>query len=495
MSQMRLADIFHPHDLTLVIVSVSVAVLAAYASLELAGRIRASSGWVRWLWLVTGAISLGGGIWSMHFIGMLALILPVPVTYDLPLTALSFLIPIVFAAVGYYIVYWRSESWPRLLLGGVVIGTAIATMHYTGMAALRMPAIASYELPWVATSVVIAIAASTVALWLAFISQTAIIRFCGSSMGVAISGMHYTGVAGFICTPIQGRYFPLTGLSPTGLAPWVSGVSLILLWQILAFAAYNRRVERFTQEAAVQAALTTARSELAQVARLMMMGELTALIAHEINQPLGAIVTGANACRRWLAQKPPNIEEALELIDCIVRDGDRASEVIKRIRTFVRRKEPKRAPFDINDTIHQVLALARSEIEGRQVTVRAELTTPLPPAVGDKVEVEQVVLNLVINAIEAMADVRNRELLARSQLDDSGHVLVSVQDTGSELSENDYDHLFDAFVTTKPEGMGLGLSISRSIIEAHGGRLWASPISPIGSVFQFTLPIETAGAA
>ena len=159
------------------------------------------------------------------------------------------------------------------------------------------------------------------------------------------------------------------------------------------------------------------------------------------------------------------------------------------------RKEPKRAPFDINDTIHQVLALARSEIEGRQVTVRAELTTPLPPAVGDKVEVEQVVLNLVINAIEAMADVRNRELLARSQLDDSGHVLVSVQDTGSELSENDYDHLFDAFVTTKPEGMGLGLSISRSIIEAHGGRLWASPISPNGSVFQFTLPIEAAGAA
>jgi NO-binding membrane sensor protein with MHYT domain len=176
MSQMRLADIFHPHDLTLVIVSVSVAILAAYASLELAGRIRASSGWVRWLWLATGAISLGGGIWSMHFIGMLALILPVPVTYDLPLTALSFLIPIVFAAVGYYIVYWRSESWPRLLLGGAVIGAAIATMHYIGMAALRMPAIASYELPWVAISVVIAIAASTVALWLAFISKTAIIR-------------------------------------------------------------------------------------------------------------------------------------------------------------------------------------------------------------------------------------------------------------------------------------------------------------------------------
>jgi NO-binding membrane sensor protein with MHYT domain len=176
MPQMRLADIFHPHDLTLVIVSVSVAILAAYVSLELAGRIRASSGWVRWLWLATGAISLGGGIWSMHFIGMLALILPVPVTYDLPLTALSFLIPIVFAAVGYYIVYWRSESWPRLLLGGAVIGAAIATMHYIGMAALRMPAIASYELPWVAISVVIAIAASTVALWLAFISKTAIIR-------------------------------------------------------------------------------------------------------------------------------------------------------------------------------------------------------------------------------------------------------------------------------------------------------------------------------
>jgi signal transduction histidine kinase len=360
-----------------------------------------------------------------------------------------------------------------------------------------MRAIASYEPIWVALSIVIAITAATLGLWLPFISQSSIIRYCGSSLGLAIAGMHYTGVAGFICTPVTDGSIPLGGLSPKGLAPWVSGISLFLLWNVLAFVAYNRRVDRFTRETAMEVALNRARADLARVARLLMMGELTAMIAHEINQPLGAIVTNADACRRWLGQQPPNIEQARQLIDRIALDGDRASQVIRRIRTFLRRDAPEKIPFDINDTIRQLLALVRSDIERGQATVRTELTMPLPPVAGDNVELVQVILNLVINALEAMAEVRDRsrELLIRSELDNSGRILVSVQDTGAGLDPGGYDHIFDTLFTTKREGMGLGLSISRSIIEAHGGRLWASPVRPHGSLFQFTLPTGTEGAA
>jgi NO-binding membrane sensor protein with MHYT domain/two-component sensor histidine kinase len=239
---MWLADFFHPHNPTLVIVSLAVAVFAAYVSCDLAGQIRISHGWARAAWLAAGAVALGGGIWSMHFIAMLALILPVPVRYDVPLTVLSFVIPIPPAALGLYIVHSREKSWPRTLLGGAVVGGGISAMHYTGMAAIDMPAIASYVPALVILSVAIATAASTAALWLAASTQTAIIRLCGSSLGIAISGLHYSGVAAFICTPTRNASLAETGLSPSGLAPWVSVVSLVLLWNILIFGAYDRRL-------------------------------------------------------------------------------------------------------------------------------------------------------------------------------------------------------------------------------------------------------------
>lgn len=494
---MRLADIFYPHDPTLVIVSVSVAMLAAYVCLDLARQIQTSTGLARSAWLAAAAVALGGGIWSMHFIAMLALMLPVPVTYDVPVTVASGFIPMLFTAFGLYVVFWHKTSWWRVLVGGTTIGVGIAAMHYTGMAAIRMPATASYEPLPVALSVAIAVAASTAALWVALISRSTIIRLGGSTLGLAIAGMHYTGIAGFICTPTKGGPLPLAGLPPTGLAPWVAGVSLVLLWNILIFSSYNRRVERFTREAAIEEALKSTRSELARVARVMMLGELTASIAHEINQPLGAIVINASACRRWLEQRPPHIDEALHAADRVVREGNRASEVIKRINAFVRRQAPEKAPVDINDAIREVLALARSEIKSRRVSVRTELTTPLPPVVGERGAFQQVLLNLIVNAIDAMDAVKDRprELVIRSRLDASGRVLVSVQDTGTGLGPNDADRIFDPFFTTKPSGMGMGLSISRSIIEAYGGRLWASPASPRGSLFQFTLPTEAAAAA
>jgi len=238
-----LAKIFHPHDPSLVVVSVALAVLAAYVSLELARRIRAATGWARAVWLLAGAVSMGGGIWSMHFVAMLAVVLPVPVAYDLPVTALSLLIAILGAACGLYVVLWHELSLPRLLLGGGAIGSAIAAMHYTGMAALRMPALSTYEPSLVALSVAIAIAAATLALWLTFVLERVILKICGAVlMGAAIAGMHYTGMAGFICTPVESASFSLAGLSPSGLAAWVIAASSVILLNGLVLAYYDRRL-------------------------------------------------------------------------------------------------------------------------------------------------------------------------------------------------------------------------------------------------------------
>jgi NO-binding membrane sensor protein with MHYT domain/nitrogen-specific signal transduction histidine kinase len=493
---MRLADIFYPHDPMLVIVSLTVAVLAAYVSLDFARLIRTATGLARWAILAAAAGAMGAGIWSMHFIAMLALMLPVPVTYNAPLTVLSVFVPVLFAAVGFYLSFWQQMSWLRVLLGGTAIGSGIAAMHYIGMAAIRMPAIASYEPLPVALSILIAIGASSAALWITWISETIVIRLCGSSLGLAIAGMHYTGMAGFICTPAKDGHLPLAGLSPAGLAPWVAGVSLVLLWNMIVFSAYSRKVERLNREAMMEEALNTTRAELSRVGRLMMMGELTASIAHELNQPLGAIVINASACRRWLAQQPPNMDKMLHSVDLVIRDANRASEVIKRISDFVRRQAPESSPIDINDAIREVLALARSEIERRRVFVRTELTTPLPPVTAERVAFQQVMLNLLMNAMEAMAAVedRSRELLIRSELGGPGHVLVSVRDTGTGLDANNEERIFEPFFTTKTGGTGIGLALSRSIIEAYGGRIRASPATPYGAVFELTLP-AVAGAA
>ena len=310
---MRLADFFHPHNPTLVVVSLSVAVLAAYVSLDLARQISTARGWVRLAWLAAGSVSLGGGIWAMHFIGMLALILPVPVRYDVPLTVVSFAIPIPLAAVGLYLAHWQGSSSPRVLLGGTIIGAGISVMHYTGMAALRMPAMASYEIALVALSVIIAITASTAALWLASMSQTAIIRLCGSSLGIAISGLHYTGVAGFICTPTNDTSLPLTGLSPSGLAPWVAGVSLVFLWNVLVFGIYDRRL------------FARAVAEAHRLDLLTVQEEERLRFARELHDQMGQDLTGLSLMLKSI-EPAVQTEEArvtIQQLKALTADMDR----------------------------------------------------------------------------------------------------------------------------------------------------------------------------
>lgn len=238
-----------------------------------------------------------------------------------------------------------------------------------------------------------------------------------------------------------------------------------------------------------EAALHRVRGELAHVARVSTVGALTASIAHEVNQPLAGIVTNGSVCLRALATHPPDVQAASEAAKRAIRDANRAAEVITRLRALFRKKHVAREPFDLNDAIREVLALATSEIQRSKTVVHTALGTELPPVIGDRTQVQQVVLNLALNSLEAMngVEVGQRELAVGSQLD-GDEIRVEVRDTGTGLEAQNQEHVFDAFFTTKNGGMGMGLSISRSIIESHQGRLWATPSSGAGATFVFTLP-------
>lgn len=236
-------------------------------------------------------------------------------------------------------------------------------------------------------------------------------------------------------------------------------------------------------------ALQEVQTELAHVTRVMTLGELTASIAHEVNQPLAAIVTNGNATLRWLAQ--PNLDEARQAVQRIIKDSYRASDVISRVRTLVRKAPPRHDWVDLNEIIVEVFALAENEARRNRVSLKQELPDDLPRVMGDRVQLQQVILNLVMNGMESIMKHKNgaRELSVVSSNHESDTVLVAVRDTGEGLDSASLDRIFDAFFSTKPGGMGMGLAISRTIIESHGGHLWADANSPQGAVFQFTLPI------
>jgi PAS domain S-box-containing protein len=233
----------------------------------------------------------------------------------------------------------------------------------------------------------------------------------------------------------------------------------------------------------------TLRADLAHINRVSMMGELTASIAHELNQPLSGVVVNGNACLRWLAGDSPNLEEARENARRIVRDGKRAGDIIARVRAQATKTGTTMARLDMNEAIEEVVALAQPEVRRNNVTLRTELADDLSPVLGDRVQLQQVVLNLVMNAVEAMSTVgeRPRELVIRTQNDEADLVRITVQDSGTGLDPQNMERIFDAFYTTKSGGMGMGLSICRSIVQKHGGRLLAVANDGPGTTFQFTL--------
>jgi PAS domain S-box-containing protein len=623
------------YDYRLVTLSVVMAVCAAYAALDLAGRTTASRGRVRLVWLAGGAAAMGLGIWSMHYIGMLAFLLPVPVLYHWPTVLVSLFAAIFASAVALFVVSRRRMDWGHALAGSAIMGSGIATMHYIGMAAMRLPAMCRYDSLLLVLSVVLAIVMSLVALWLSFHlrehAKTSWPKKCASAvvMGAAVAAMHYTGMAAARFSPsmMPSDLSHAVSVSALGIAG-ISSVTLLVLglvsisslvdrrfsaqttalqesellhrelekvvdelkksddrlrvlietipalaWTSLANGSIdfvNRRWleytgisleqmqcagtttsfhpegidehldkwrsalatgETFENEVRVrraadgeyrwfliralplhddrgnivkwygtmtdiedrkraEEAMRKANADLAHITRVMTMGEFAASIAHEINQPLAAVVTNADACMEWLSSDPPNLEEARAAVDCIAQDGTRASEVVRHIRAMFTKDTPERTSVQVNELIREVGALLQAEASRNQVAFQTELATDLPPALGDRVQLQQVIVNLVLNGIEAMSAVtdRPRRLVIRSERHNSDEVLVAVRDTGVGIDAKDFRRIFDAFFTTKVQGMGMGLSICHSIIDAHRGRLWASANSDHGATLQFTLP-------
>jgi len=623
---MAAVNLIGSYNYALVALSVLIAMFASYAALDLAGRVTAAGGWTRAVWLLGGAGAMGTGIWSMHYIGMLAFILPIPVAYHWPTVLLSLFAAILASVIALYVVSRQKMGASRAVAGSVLMGAGIASMHYIGMAAMRLPAICQFNSFLVVLSVVFAILISLAALWISFHfrdEKNGIGRekLAGAVvMGAAIPVMHYTGMAAASFTPtgmpadlshavsistlgtagiaavtfivlglalltswVDRRFAVQTlelqekklqrseaylaeaqGLSHTGSFGWrVSTGEIIWSEETFRIFQYDRTtkptvelllqrvhpedaalvkqtIERASQDGknfeheyrllmpdgsvkhvhvvahalsdesgsvefvgavmdvtvAKQAeeALRQAQADLAHGNRVTTMGELTASLAHEVNQPIAAAVTDANTCLRWLTRDHPDVEEARHAASRIVKDATRAGEIISRTRLLFKKGTPQWELVDINEVIREMIVLLRSEATRYSISVQTELAD-LPQVMGDRVQLQQVLMNLMTNGIDAMKDVDGtRELAIKSQRAEDRQLLISVSDTGVGLPPQQADQIFNAFFTTKLHGTGMGLRISRSIVESHGGRLWAADNSQRGASFYIALPTQSRGA-
>jgi PAS domain S-box-containing protein len=638
------------YDYSEVARSVLIAVAASYAALDLTGRVTAASGRVRLVWLVGGATAMGIGMWAMHFKGMLAFRLPVPVEYHWPTVLVSLVVAILASAVALYVASRRKMGFAEAITGSVIMSVAIAGMHFIGMAAMRLPAIVRYSPVLLTFSILLAILFSLLALLMAFDlrveTKWTTPRRLGSAMvmGVAVSGMHYTGMAAanFITAspPNLAHAVSISPLANNGIAI----VTLIVIVSALLTSSVDRRAsaeiqrlnqdlerrvaERTSELAAVNEALrkeivereraqadlqrseerlrlvidtlpalvwskspdgsadflnqrfleytglslreglgwgwmmnafhpedraeeewraafaagqpfeiearlrradgayrrfvvraTPLRDELGKVVKwygittdiedrkraeeqlhqaqedlsrmtnVATMGELAAAIAHEINQPLTAVLLTSNLALRQLESGMPNLEETQAAVADVVEDATRIGGIISRLRTLFTKHVPDRVALDINDVIQEALVFLRNQAARQRVQIRLNLADGLPPILGDRVELQQVLINLAMNGIEAMSAVKDRprNLIIKTTKHSDG-VLIQIQDSGIGL--NRIDRIFEPFFTTKPQGIGMGLSVSRTIIESYGGRLWAEPCSS-GAIFQFTVPFAT----
>jgi PAS domain S-box-containing protein len=621
---MAAVNLIGSYNYALVALSVLIAMFASYAALDLAGRVTAAGGWTRAVWLLGGAGAMGTGIWSMHYIGMLAFILPIPVAYHWPTVLLSLFAAILASAIALYVVSRQIMGASRAAAGSVLMGAGIASMHYIGMAAMRLPAICHFNSFLVVLSVVFAVSISLAALWITFHfrdEKTGIGRekLAGAVvMGAAIPVMHYTGMAAARFTPSGipvdlSRAVSISTLGTAGIAAVtfiVLGLALLTSWMDRRFAAQTlelqeERLQRseaylaeaqrlthtgswawrvagrdalhlseewyriygfdpdngppafeehlqrthpedrakwqgtldraiaekseyevefrillpdgsvkhihtvghpvlnasghlaqfvgsstdITERKLAEEALRQAQVDLARVSRVTTMGELTASLAHEVNQPIAAAVTDAKTCLRWLTRDQPDLEEAREAASRIAKNVTRAADIISRVGLLFKKVSPQRELVDVNEVVREMIVLLRSEATRYSISVLTELASDLPQVMGDRVQLQQVLMNLLLNGMDAMKDVdTTRDLIINSQPTTNEQVMVSVSDTGVGLPPQQAEQIFNAFFTTKPYGTGMGLRISRSIIESHGGRLWAAKNSPRGASFCFTLP-------
>jgi PAS domain S-box-containing protein len=288
------------------------------------------------------------------------------------------------------------------------------------------------------------------------------------------------------------RDFELARPGSDGSKRYVSVSGLPVFDETGRFVGYRGVGRHITERKRAEEALRSAQAELAHANRVATMGQLTASIVHEVSQPIAATVLNAQAALRWLGAQPPNLNEVRQILDQITDDSKRAGDIIDRIRALIKKAPPRKEGLEINEAILEVIALTRGEVLQNGVSVRTQLAEGLPLIQADRVQLQQVILNLIVNAVEAMSGASEgaRELLISTGGDASNGVLVSLRDSGPGLDPANLERLFDAFYTTKSSGLGMGLSICHSIIEAHGGRIWAGANEPRGAAFHFTLPLE-----
>jgi PAS domain S-box-containing protein len=515
----------------------------------------------------------------MHYIGMAAMRLPAMCRYDSLLVVLSVVLAIVMSLVALWLSFHLREhtktTWPKKCTSAVVMGAAVAAMHYTGMAAARftpsmMPSDLSHAVH--VSPLGIAGISSVTLLVLGLVSISSLVdrRFSAQTTALeesellhrelekvvdelkksddrlrvlieTIPALAWTSLADGSTDFVNRRWLEYTGISPeqmrgAGTPPpfhpedtdehlgkWRSALatgetfenearvrraadgeyrwflirSLPLRDEKGNIVKWYGTMTDIEDRKRAEEALRKANADLAHITRVITMGEFAASIAHEINQPLAAVVTNADACMVWLSSEPPNLEEARAAVDCIAQDGTRASEVIRHIRAMFTKDTPERTRVQVNELIREVGALLQAEASRNQVALQTELATDLPPVMGDRVQLQQVIVNLVLNGIDAMSAIndRPRRLVIRSERHNSDEVLVAVRDSGVGIDAKDFRRIFDAFFTTKAQGMGMGLSICHSIIEAHRGRLWASANSDHGATLQFTLPADRDAAS
>src|SRR6202047_2469304 len=563
---MAAVNLIGSYNYALVALSVLIAIFASYAALDLAGRVTAAGGWTRAVWLLGGAGAMGTGIWSMHYIGMLAFILPIPVAYHWPTVLLSLLAAILASVIALYVVSRKKMGASRALAGSALMGAGIASMHYIGMAAMRLPATCRFNSFLVVLSVVVAVLISLAALWITFHFRDQKMgigreKLAGAVvMGAAIPVMHYTGMAAASFTssgmPADlSHAVSISTLGTVGIAAVtfvVLGLALLTSWVDRRFAAQTlelqeeklQRSEAYLAEAQrlshtgswawrvagrdalhlseewyriygfdpengppafeerllrthpedrakwqgvidraiaeksnyelefrillpdgsvrhihtvghpvldasgdlvqfvgsstditerkhAEEALRQAQTDLAHASRVTTMGELTASLAHEVNQPIAAAVTDANTCLRWLARDQPDLEEAREAAARVVKDATRAAEIIARVRMVFKKGAAQRELVDVNELIREMIILLRNEISRQSIVVRTQLAEALPQIVGGRGQLQQVMMNLMMNSIDAMKDVDGaRELTINSRSADSEQVMVSVNDNG-----------------------------------------------------------------
>jgi PAS domain S-box-containing protein len=285
-------------------------------------------------------------------------------------------------------------------------------------------------------------------------------------------------------------------LTPRGVVKHIRGMARVIE-HVAGRPLFVGALQDVTDSKIAEEALNRARSELAHVARVTTLNALTASIAHEINQPLSGVITNAGTCQRMLSADPPNVEGALETARRTIRDGHRASDVIARLRALYSKKDISFEPMDLSGATGEVILLCMSDLQRNRVILRTELAEDLPPIAGDRIQLQQVILNLLRNASDAMSTIedRPRELVISTERDDDDCVRLSVRDAGVGIDAQAASRLFEAFYTTKGDGMGMGLSVSRSIIEAHRGRMWATNNDGPGATFSFVVPCHHADAS